>query len=71
MPPGDKLYPLQKGGAILLRRDAFVSNDEIADVTPVRQESETPPVMASELEQPPDLVGLLKLASYPSPSGAR
>ena len=33
VPPGDKLYPRRAGGAILLKRDAFVTSDEIADVT--------------------------------------
>ena len=33
VPPGDKIYPLRGGGAILLKRDAVVTSDEIVDVT--------------------------------------
>jgi preprotein translocase subunit SecD len=33
VPPGDKLYPLRAGGAILLKGHAFVISVEIADAT--------------------------------------
>jgi preprotein translocase subunit SecD len=35
VPSGDKVYPLRDGSAILLKRDAFVTSDEIAEVTAI------------------------------------